>query len=813
MDQTKNRISPDWRISLLCVCVGCWLADATALAQPQRIQVINGFGGLAQPAAMGGESPQTVDPELGAVLKTDPDLEVSLETAERFRNDGNYRIAAQLWQAVLQRSGDALYSKDGITYFSLVQQVEQILSNLPPEGLAAYRVTADAEAKEILAEANDPNDITALNRIVRQYFVSSLGDDAAFRLGCIYLDRFDFIGARRMFEKIVNHYPDPSVEMDQVILRIALCQSYLGEIEAAKQSLEQARKLAGQTDKASMVSQTLGKLVRQNANSIVSSEWHMPLGNARRFGVMPGPPDDIMNADLVSVWQYYFEPGDSYNWSDAQGRLLITDQQEIAAVATTMTATEEKLVSNWKQDQWRPAGHLLFDDHRVYFKSAADLTAWDVQKIDRLIANQPAETEFQDAISWRSIWRNAFEVDAATKMIQTIRNSWGGSRNSTASSSGSPNSVAEVQLFGDRIQQQMSIHHGVLYSLEGKRFNERNPHKPRTISPQWNTSFRRTRSNFLTAYDAATGEVLWTLPRNSDDTSEEAETVNETETSPWLEGGGFMSAPVGFGNLILIPVNSGGSISIYALDPAKEGQTIWKSFLCDEPESGAESWSPIDLTLDGSDLFVNCGMGVVFVLDPATGMVRFAKRYERVGTADEFRRRSGWTVNRLNFDGWSNDIIIPYGRQMICFSSDSQTIEAFDRNDGKMIWKSDLTPIGYKVDYLLGIYDGILYAAGRETIVAYELKGEGRMVWGAEQMFDGKSSMGRGLLTPKGIYMPVENSIYHFSLPGGDQNGKLLARVEVNFGTEAPVGNLYSDGKRFWVHGANRLYALAPKSK
>jgi len=59
--------------------------------------------------------------------------------------------------------------------------------------------------------------------------------------------------------------------------------------------------------------------------------------------------------------------------------------------------------------------------------------------------------------------------------------------------------------------------------------------------------------------------------------------------------------------------------------------------------------------------------------------------------------------------------------------------------------------------------------------------------------------------------MPVENSIYHFSLKGKGGEGELLSRVQVYLGTDAPVGNLYSDGKRLWVQGANRLYALAPK--
>ena len=285
--------------------------------------------------------------------------------------------------------------------------------------------------------------------------------------------------------------------------------------------------------------------------------------------------------------------------------------------------------------------------------------------------------------------------------------------------------------------------------------------------------------------------------------------LTEVENSPWLAAGGFMAAPIGFGELLLAPVNNGGAISIYALDPNDEGKTVWKSFLCDEPEHGAVAWSPINLSMDGSDLFVNCGMGVVFVLDPATGTVRFAKRYGRAGKENSLGRRGAMQqMVRKDFDGWSSDMVIPYGRQMVCFSSDSDTIEAYDRNNGKMIWRSEMSPIGYKVDYLLGVHNDMLYAAGPETIVAYDLKGEGRMIWGADQMFDGKQSLGRGMLTPNGIYMPVEDNIYHFDLLGDKGKGNVLAKVHVDLGTNAPVGNLFSDGERIWVHGANRLYAL-----
>ena len=182
------------------------------------------FGGIQLPGAVAQQSTNS-NLESGAILKTDPDLEEVLATAERMKNDGQYRVASQLWQAVLKRSGDALYSSDGENYYSLVLQVEAVLAGLPEEGLSAYRVIADAEAKEIMAAAKGQSDLIALNKVVRQYFISSLGDEAAFELGCIYLDRFDFIGARRMFEKITRQYPDPSVALDEVYVSCLLYTS------------------------------------------------------------------------------------------------------------------------------------------------------------------------------------------------------------------------------------------------------------------------------------------------------------------------------------------------------------------------------------------------------------------------------------------------------------------------------------------------------------------------------------------------------------------------------------------------------------
>ena len=151
------------KFNLRCAIVmSAMIVGQSCMTAVTDAQLAIRFGG-GRVAIAGEQVESNPDAESGAILKTSPDLEGVLETAERIRKDGNYRVATQLWQEVLKQSGDALFSPDGSTYFSLGQQIEAILAGLPPEGLTAYRVTADAAAKEILAQVGDPTDVTALN--------------------------------------------------------------------------------------------------------------------------------------------------------------------------------------------------------------------------------------------------------------------------------------------------------------------------------------------------------------------------------------------------------------------------------------------------------------------------------------------------------------------------------------------------------------------------------------------------------------------------------------------------------------------------
>ena len=773
-----------------------------------------------------------------AALKTDPDLEALMEKAERYMSDGNYRVASTLWQAVLERSGDALYSDDQETYYSMVQRVEKVLAALPPEGLKSYRVTADAEARELLARSG-PQDTSAMATVVQKYFISSIGDDAALTLGSIFLDRFDFSGARRLLEKIVNDHPDPSVPMDQVFLKIALCNSWLGDESAAKAMLDRSVEFSERSKQPrnfDLVSRSIGDLSFDSNTSEALGIWKMPLGNASRFGVMPAPPREMMDGPLVAAWQFYFLPKNTRSdRRDFEGIVRAGRSAWGAANMDTRNSVERKLIESWSKKDWRPAGEMLFDEQRVFFRSVADITAWDKQKVQRHIedaltappvpeprtsseskGNEVSE-RIAKSVSWRSAWRNSFEIDAKTAATNLQQNRFGGNRNrNRKTESPFPTTLPEVQLFGDKIASSMSIHQEKLYAVEGKRFDLKNRHATKRISRFRNRTVRRLRDNFLTAYDRSTGQVQWSLPElkpKNDADQEQVEGIADIESEEYISSGGFMAAPIGFGNLIIAPVNHSGAIYAYALDPANGGKTVWKSFLCDEAETSANAWSPIEMSINGSDLFVSCGMGVVFSVDPASGVVRFARRYQRDGRSNGFSRYRSFNSPRYkHFEGWSTDVIIPWSNQIICFSSDRNTIEAYDREQGDLIWKCASNPMSDgEVDYVIGLYNDILYVGGFKTLIAFQLKREGAMLWGGREMFGDQKSRGKAMLTPDGIFVPVEDSIIQYSL-AGDGSGRAdeIGAVKVDLGTEAPVGNLYSDGQRIWVHGASRLYALQP---
>lgn len=759
----------------LVVVLVSLLVIATDLSAQVQVQIdgpairgIRGFRGRIGPApAANGEKAEEADGAFsdGPTLKTDPEAQQLLARAEQFVQEGRFDLATVLWQKVLDDSSDNLVSVDGRVYISLRRQVEARLAELPKPALQTYRVTADGEAQAVLSKFGTDKEEEALSEIVRRFFLSSFGDDAAYKLGCLALDRHDFVGASRMFSKVLEEYPNPTIPKAELALRQAVAAARVGDKDTAKKFLNEIESATGPRP-----SRTLVSLVTDDIENTAS------LGNSGSLDNLCSPAlsPQLTSKTLTSSWTYEFP----LMFPEMTNQQAMYGFQGGRQPGRKTQVSREQLIDRWRSSGWISAGKLAFAEGRVFFKTN-----------DILLGFRTPGGEKED---WGSAWKNAYEVDEFSQMLSIIAMNYGMQR--PAQTENRPRSPAEIFLFGDRIQQDYSIAHGLVLNLEGRRIAKvgEEEHQPVRQPKQfnWNSTPRRTRSNWLAAYDVKTAKVRWYRPAD-DDAKDNA------------QGGsmGFMAAPVACGNLLLAPVTDGGTMWLYGISP-EDGRTLWKTYLCDEPLGGASPWSPVSVTVEGREAYVLCGCGVIFALDGTSGGLRWVVRYDRdeLRPGQSQRNPYGGAARVKDFNGWSEEKVLPYGKALIVMPSDSDWVFAIDRRTCELLWKSPRTLLpGGTGSYLIGVQGRSLFIGGRDTVRRVDIP-SGKVKWTR----DVDSSYGRGLLTEDAVYIPVNDSVLKLGLEKGEE----LAQVGVALTSNDPVGNLFTDGEKLWVLSANRVYSL-----
>ena len=206
-----------------------------------------------------------------------------------------------------------------------------------------------------------PDDPQALSEVVRKYFVSSVGDDAAFKLACQALDRFDFVGALRLLKKIQNQHPDCNLDKLELTARISLCQVLMGDPAGAKDTLTGTNYDEANTDQRI---QAVRALVAQARNGEVAGFETVQAASFKNYKLFPTLPADFLERDLQTVWQSYLEPNDLYNSGDRVDRVLREASPE--QVEETVNSQERAQIEKWQENAWRPTGQLLVEIGRAH---------------------------------------------------------------------------------------------------------------------------------------------------------------------------------------------------------------------------------------------------------------------------------------------------------------------------------------------------------------------------------------------------------------------------------------------------------------
>lgn len=725
----------------------------------------------------------------GASLKTDPDLDQLLRKADEFASDGRHDLACVLWQRVLDESAGTVMTREDWTtktfkrmyrrYRSVAGEIEQTIAKLPDEGLRVYRLSADGEAKAVLATGEGDQLEEALSQVTRRYFLSSQGDDAAYQLACLRMDRYDFVGASRLLVKVIEEYPDPSVPQDELLLRLAVASSRVGDQQLASKTLDKL-KASRRFVSERLVSLVADDMKREGITAVqtasATDDWPIDYGNSARTGHMKSLPKAITGKTLSELWTGEFETAvqvaggrqqpQVYEEFDRLKRLRRpyqgTPQQQ------QVDQSRADLVARWTQTGWQPAGHVLIHQGQVYYKSS-----------DRVVASNLQTGEL--------VWmgrRNRFQMD----QLSLIYAQQGGAN-------GRPASPPEVLLFGDRVHQGMVISDGLLFNIEGELFDDfgqvSTPQGGREVQYGYGGSVQRSRRNWLAAYEAQNGKLKWHRSAGGEENG-------KFEV-------GFLAAPVPFARFLLAPISDNGALWLIGMDKLT-GNTVWKTFLCDDPTSGASPWSPVAVAVDGGDAYVSTGAGVIFALDALSGMTRWAVRYQRSGVSGNVNQNQVYGVQMLaQLNGWKQDMVIPHGKNLVVMASDSDELFAVDRRTGEFLWDSPRTPYSEVPpgEYCIGVMGEALYVGGKNIVRRYDVP-SGRLMWEAKL----ENSLGRAALTEDAVFVPENDTIVRLDLEGG----KRVAQVGVFTTEKEPVGNLFTDGKRLLVLGLGKIYALTDLS-
>ena len=306
-------------------------------------------------------------------------------------------------------------------------------------------------------------------------------------------------------------------------------------------------------------------------------------------------------------------------------------------------------------------------------------------------------------------------------------------------------------LFGDRVHQSMAIADGVIYSLEGKRATQRR--RATSLAARgrfkWGSPPRRSRSNWLTAYQAGGGKVMWTRTASDEDKEESAEI-------------GFLAAPAPCGNLLLAPVTDGGTIWLFGLDRAT-GKTVWKTYLCDEPQGGASPWAEPVVAVRGPRGLSHLRLRRGLCRRCGGGTIRWAVRYS--ATASRTTARGGCIGGSFNapldLNGWDDDVVIPYGRLLIVHVERQRQAAGARSPHGRA--RVGIAPHARRwaasPSYCLGVHGRGLFVAGKNVVRRYDIP-SGRL----ERRTEIDDSFGRGCVTDDAVYLPVGDSILKLDL-------------------------------------------------
>lgn len=153
---------------------------------------------------------------------------------ERFKRRGAWERAAKALYAIPEaQTSRFVDGKDGFI-IPVARKRHAVLTGLTPEGLAAYRLFYDTDAKKMLDSAEGPTEQATLEKLYSAYFLTSVGDNAADRLGDLYFEQGRFDRAAECWLAVYRERTDSELPPALIAVKAGLALAKTGRLADCK---------------------------------------------------------------------------------------------------------------------------------------------------------------------------------------------------------------------------------------------------------------------------------------------------------------------------------------------------------------------------------------------------------------------------------------------------------------------------------------------------------------------------------------------------------------------------------------------------
>lgn len=159
---------------------------------------------------------------------------------ERFARRGAWERATKALYAIPDAQANRFVDGPDGFIIPVSRKRRTVLAALAPEGQAAYRLFYDDQAKKLLDQAEGPTEQATLERIFSAYFLTTVGDNAADRLGDLYFEQGRYDRAAECWLAVLRERTDSDLSPALMAVKAALALARAGrwaEIDAVRREL------------------------------------------------------------------------------------------------------------------------------------------------------------------------------------------------------------------------------------------------------------------------------------------------------------------------------------------------------------------------------------------------------------------------------------------------------------------------------------------------------------------------------------------------------------------------------------------------